>query len=99
MKKVSLFVVLIAVMMFVAVPFASAQGGLSGKVIETMNSGGYTYVQIENNGQKTWVAIPQADVKVGQKVTFQPGMLMKNFKSKSLNRVFDEIYFSGGLAK
>lgn len=98
MKKVSLFVVLVAVMLFIAVPFAGAQGGPSGKVIETMNSGGYTYVHIENNGQKTWVAIPQTEVKVGQKVTFQPGMLMKNFKSKSLKRVFDVIYFSGGLA-
>ena len=28
-------------------------GSLSGKVVETMNSGGYTYVAVENGGRKT----------------------------------------------
>ncbi len=71
---------------------------LSGKVVETMNSGGYTYVSIEKNGKKTWIAIPETAVKVGQKVTFQPGGEMRNFTSKTLNRTFDSIIFSGGLA-
>jgi hypothetical protein len=71
---------------------------LSGKVVETMNAGGYTYVSLEKNGKKTWVAIPETVVKVGQKVTFQPGGEMKNFTSKTLNRTFESIIFSGGLA-
>ena len=62
-----------------------------------MNSGGYTYVYLENNGKKTWVAIPMAQVKVGQMVTCQPGMEMKNFTSKTLNRTFASIFFSGGI--
>jgi hypothetical protein len=99
MKKVSIFVVFFAVLLFVAVPFAGASDGPSGKVLETMDSGGYTYVHVENAGQKFWVAIPQTKIKVGQNVTFQPAMVMKNFKSKSLNREFDVIYFSGGLAQ
>jgi hypothetical protein len=72
---------------------------LSGKVVETMNSGGYTYVSLENNGQKTWVAVPQTQVKVGQQVACQPGMEMKNFTSKTLNRTFASIFFSGGVLK
>ncbi|MBO1225474.1 MAG: hypothetical protein JYX80_13710 [Candidatus Scalindua sediminis] len=28
---------------------------LSGKIVETMNSGGYTYILIEKDGEKTWV--------------------------------------------
>ena len=40
---------------------------LSGKVVETMNSGGYTYVSVENGGKKTWVALPATAVKVGQR--------------------------------
>ncbi len=80
-----------------AAPMAQAATSLSGKVVETMNSGGYTYVYIENNGQKVWVAAPQANVKVGQQVTCQPGMEMKNFTSKTLNRTFASIYFSGGI--
>jgi hypothetical protein len=74
-----------------------AEPSLSGKVVETMNSGGYTYVSLENNGKKTWVAIPATAVKVGQEVTCQPGMEMKNFTSKTLNRTFESIIFSGGI--
>jgi hypothetical protein len=70
---------------------------LSGKVVETMNSGGYTYVSLENNGKKTWVAVPATAVKVGQQVACLPGMEMKNFTSKTLNRTFDSIIFSGGI--
>ena len=81
---------------------AAAQGGssLSGKVVETMNSGGYTYVQIEKEGTKTWVAVRQiSGVKKGQTMSFQPGALMQNFHSGTLNRTFDKIYFSGGVIK
>lgn len=77
----------------------SAGSSLTGKVVETMDSGGYTYVRVENKGQKTWVAMPQTKVKVGQTVTLQPGMEMENFESKSLKRKFDRIIFSGGIAK
>ena len=80
-----------------AVNTAPAGIALSGKVAETMNSGGYTYVSLENSGKKTWVAIPATAVKVGQMVTCQPGMEMKNFTSKTLNRTFESIIFSGGI--
>jgi len=69
---------------------------LSGKVVETMNSGGYTYVSLENKGKKTWVAMPETTVKVGQKMTCVPGVVMNNFTSKTLNRTFESIIFSGG---
>jgi hypothetical protein len=69
---------------------------LSGKVIETMNSGGYTYVNIEREGKKTWIAVPQMEVTVGQEMSFEPGATMNNFRSKSLNRMFDTIIFSSG---
>jgi hypothetical protein len=70
---------------------------LSGTVVETMNAGGYTYVCIEKKGKKTWVAVPETRVTVGDFVTCQPGQEMKNFTSKSLNRTFASIMFSGGL--
>jgi hypothetical protein len=87
-----------------APPMSQAQqpdmaGGLSlsGKVVETMDSGGYTYVNLENNGKRTWVAMPQTKVKVGQDLSCKPGMEMRNFTSKTLNRTFDSIIFSGGV--
>jgi hypothetical protein len=70
---------------------------LSGKVVESMDSGGYTYINIENAGKKTWVAVPNMKVTVGQDISFQPGMVMSNFQSKTLNRTFETIVFSGGV--
>lgn len=71
---------------------------LSGKVAETMDSGGYTYINIEKKGKKTWVAVPQMKVTVGQSISVEPGMVMQNFKSKTLNRTFETIIFSPGIA-
>jgi preprotein translocase subunit YajC len=71
---------------------------ISGKVVETMDSGGYTYVNLQKNGNTTWVAVPQMKVTVGQEMSFAPGMVMNNFKSNSLNRTFDTIVFSTGIA-
>ena len=71
-------------------------GNISGKVVETMNSGGYTYVCLEKGGKKTWVAVPEMKVTVGAKMSFLPGQEMQNFASKSLDRTFDSIVFSGG---
>nr|WP_320011344.1 DNA-binding protein [uncultured Desulfobulbus sp.] len=70
---------------------------LQGKIVETMDSGGYTYLLIDSTQGKVWVAIPQTSVKVGQKVTCGPGMTMPNFTSKTLNRTFKTIIFSPGI--
>jgi hypothetical protein len=75
---------------------ASDTSSLSGKVVETMNSGGYTYIHLEKKGKKTWVAVPEMKVSVGQQMSLQPGQEMVNFTSKSLGRTFDSIIFSGG---
>lgn len=76
---------------------ASASQSLSGKVLETMDAGGYTYMKIDTGLSQPWVAVPQAQVKVGDNVTYQPGMVMSNFSSKTLNRTFESIVFSSGL--
>ena len=71
---------------------------ISGKIVEAMNSGGYTYLCIEKDGKKTWAAILETNVAVGQEVALQPGYEMVNFTSKTLNRTFDKIIFSTGFA-
>jgi hypothetical protein len=71
---------------------------LSGKVVETMDSGGYTYVLLEQKGKKTWVAVPVTKVKVGQEMSFDMGVEMRNFTSKTLNKTFESIYFCNGPA-
>ncbi|MBW1636139.1 MAG: DNA-binding protein [Deltaproteobacteria bacterium] len=77
--------------------FAKNNQTSSGTIIETMNSSGYTYMLVESNGEKTWVAIPETKVEKGAKITYDSGMLMKNFNSKTLNRTFDSILFSSGI--
>lgn len=71
--------------------------GHKGKVVETMNAAGYTYVQVEENGQKLWVAVMETTVKAGDVVEFPDSPPMINFKSKTLNRTFEKIIFAPGL--
>jgi len=72
--------------------------GHKGKVVETMDAAGYTYVQVDENGQKLWVAVMQTPVKVGDTVEFPDSPPMINFASKTLKRSFDKIIFAPGLA-
>ncbi len=72
---------------------------LQGKIIETMDSNGYTYLLLDAAQGKVWVAIPQTAVKVGQEVNCAPGLTMNNFTSKTLNRSFAAIIFSPGIEK
>lgn len=65
----------------------------TGKVIETMNSGGYTYAHVDVGGTKYWVAGQETQVAVGDTVSFSHGMPMVNFRSNTLKRTFDMVYF------
>lgn len=70
---------------------------LTGKVLETMNGGGYTYIYLEKkSGEKRWVAVPQMNVKIGDEMELSSGVEMGSFSSKALKRTFDSIIFSGG---
>ena len=73
-------------------------GGINGTVVETINTGGYTYVQVDAGKEKIRAAAPEFQVKVGDLVTVPTGMLMRNHHSKTLNRTFDEIYFVGKIS-
>lgn len=71
----------------------AASGGFSGVIIETMNSGGYTYVLIDTGSEKKWAAGPGTKVAVGDRVSVPDGSPMPGFKSNTLDRTFDLIYF------
>jgi hypothetical protein len=72
---------------------------VAGKVVETIDGGGYTFAAVEKDGQRSWVAIPPTHLDVGQQVEFVPGFVMNNFTSGSLNRTFEAITFSSGVMK
>lgn len=70
---------------------------LSGKILKSMDSGGYTYIHLrKKDGRKQWVAIPKTKVTVGKNIDLVSGEEFKNFESKTLNRTFDSIVFSLG---
>ena len=72
---------------------AMATSSHSGSVLETMNAAGYSYIQVEEQGKKIWLAAPMIEIKAGQSISWNGGAAMRNFTSKSLNRSFDEIFF------
>ncbi len=76
---------------------AAPPAPLAGKVVQTMDSGGYTYLLIDSKGERSWAAVSSTVVTVGQEVTLKPGSTMVNFTSKGLNRTFDRIVFSDGV--
>jgi len=65
----------------------------SGTVINSMNSAGYSYILVEENGAQVWLAAPETHIETGQSIRWDGGAPMRNFTSQSLNRNFDEIFF------
>jgi hypothetical protein len=97
MKFLKLFL-LINVLIFSATTIMAEEaspepGPTKGTVAETMLSGGYVYLKVEE--QDIWIATsPLArPLAVGDKVEYSGGMEMRDFYSKSLDRKFDSIYF------
>jgi hypothetical protein len=74
---------------------ALGQAAFSGKVAETMDAGGYTYVLVDTGTNEIWAAAPQFAVKKGDAVAVPDAMPMTGFHSRTLNRDFDVVYFSG----
>ncbi|HEU4521547.1 MAG TPA: OB-fold nucleic acid binding domain-containing protein [Thermoanaerobaculia bacterium] len=70
------------------------KGTMTGKVLETMNSAGYTYMRLQVGAKESWVAVRETPVSVGQSVTIEPQMTLADFESSSLKRKFESIIFA-----
>ena len=75
-----------------------AAGMTRGTVVETMDSGGYTYVLVDTSEAQIWAAGPQTTVKAGDIVEISQGMPMQQFASNTLGRTFDVLYFVESIA-
>ncbi len=71
----------------------AAAPGKTGKVTETVDAAGYTYVQVDTGTETFWAAAPQFAVAVGDDVVVPEGMPMPDYHSKTLDRKFDMVYF------
>lgn len=64
-----------------------------GKVIDIIDTTGYTYMELENGGNRFWIAAPTTKVNKGDHIRFIENMVMTNFTSKTLNRTFSTLIF------
>ena len=81
-----------------AMPPRAATGGekvvITGKVLETIDASRYTYIRIlSDSGEEVWSAVPQIKLKEGEPVELVQSLVMKDFESKTLNRVFPSVVF------
>ncbi|MCA9003332.1 MAG: DNA-binding protein [Planctomycetes bacterium] len=70
---------------------------LTGQVVETMQSGGYTYALLDTGTEQLWAAGITPPMQVGATVVASNLTPMKGFTSGTLNRTFDLIYFAGAM--
>jgi len=62
-------------------------------VAEVIQTSAYTYLQVEENGQKFWIAVEKRDSKPGDSLYYSQAAEMTNFVSKELGRTFPSVYF------
>lgn len=65
-----------------------------GKVADVINTGSFTYIEVETNNEKVWAAGPVTPIQNGDMIGFSTMLPMPNFHSKSLARDFSIIYFT-----
>lgn len=64
-----------------------------GKVIEKISASGYNYLQIIENKNNYWIAVPTMEIEVGETIYFSRFMVMEDFNSPTIDKTFDEILF------
>lgn len=82
------------ILLCVNTSFAKLNDSHTAKVLEFKDAGGYTYIKVDEKGKQYWAAIMKSPVKIGQEITFKEQVVMKNFKSKALNKTFEEVMFA-----
>jgi hypothetical protein len=67
-------------------------GGHNVVVEEVLNTEKYSYLNVTENGEKFWIAIPRMEVEIGGTYHYTDALLKHNFESKEYDRVFETIY-------
>ncbi|MGD9328734.1 MAG: GW dipeptide domain-containing protein [Cyclobacteriaceae bacterium] len=70
----------------------SHSGGHNVVVEEVLNTEKYSYLNVTENGEKFWIAIPRMEVEIGGTYHYTDALLKHNFESKEYDRVFETIY-------
>ncbi len=72
----------------------SAADTHTAKVLETLDSGGYTYIRVQEGSDSYWIAMTQRPLKRGESLRFAGEGWMQDFHSKTLDRTFEKIMFA-----
>ena len=65
----------------------------SGIVVDKVDAGSYSYLQLKENDKLYWVAVPKLEIENGESIYFSQYMEMIDFKSETLNRTFESVLF------
>lgn len=84
-------------MALITAMMSAAMAG-EGKVVSSINTAGYTYIEVNQNGKTLWLAAEMTALKPGDQIRFDEGALMTSFHSSSLERDFPAVLFVSGVA-
>ncbi len=68
-------------------------------VEEVLDTEKYSYLNVSENGEKFWVAVPRMDIEVGGTYYYRGGLMKKNFHSREYDRVFETVYLVSDIRK
>jgi len=90
MKSLISIVLICAFLIYTPAMLAEDTGPVTGTVAETLESGGYVYMRLENG---VWIAANTFAVSEGDTIQYAGAMEMNDFQSNSLDRTFESILF------
>ena len=68
-------------------------------VNEILPTSRYTYLNVTEDGEAFWIAIPKSEVEKGGPYYYRGGLKKVNFKSVEYDRVFETVYLVSGISK
>jgi len=63
------------------------------QVVSAANTMSYTFIEINRDGKTMWLAADVIPLKPGDRISFEEGILMMNFRSNDLERTFPNMTF------
>ena len=93
MKTGKLVALMFVLSFATAALWATEEQSRTGTVTNTINAGKYIYLQLDEQGEETWLATQRLPVSPGDEVEYLGGDMMQDFYSKGLDRTFASIRF------
>lgn len=69
-----------------------------GRVLNVLQAGEYTYLEVSNGNAARWLAAPKTEISSGSTVRYEEGSTMASFQSRLLKRSFSNLMFIGQVA-